>query len=179
MKPDPSETAETFHRVRQQLILAQVRIMELEDARDTLATEVAETKQLLTSAQLLADQKIDESGHLVKVRDDLQAQFVHLRHMQHVTNEALNLTRQQLAATEQERDRLQQERTSLVSQTARLNEAIGGINRALDESKSALALRDTQVSGLQEELREIKATRSWRWTSWLRSMGRSPGDRNP
>ena len=42
MKPAPAEsTAELLHRVRQQLILSQVRIMELEDERDELAPRLA------------------------------------------------------------------------------------------------------------------------------------------
>ncbi|NBR58546.1 MAG: hypothetical protein EBT89_05215, partial [Opitutaceae bacterium] len=108
MKPAPAEsTAELLHRVRQQLILSQVRIMELEDERDELAPRLAATATLLTAAQTLADQKIDEAGHLEtvrvkieKFRAELQENHDYLRHMQHVTNEALNATRGQLVSAE-------------------------------------------------------------------------------
>jgi len=55
---------------------------------------------LLAAAQTLADQKSGESAHLTQTLADLQAQYEHMRHMQHVTNEALNETRRQLAETE-------------------------------------------------------------------------------
>jgi hypothetical protein len=39
------------------------------------------------------------AGHRAKVPAELQAQYEHLRHLQHVANEVLNDTRQQLAGT--------------------------------------------------------------------------------
>ncbi|MEO6994558.1 MAG: hypothetical protein ABI273_13080 [Lacunisphaera sp.] len=39
MNPAPMEMTEILHRVRQQLILAQVRIMESEDGRDENAAK--------------------------------------------------------------------------------------------------------------------------------------------
>src|SRR5512135_2648081 len=100
MKPPPSDKpAELLHHVREQLILAQVRIMELEDTRDELAARQTEIEALLRGAQTLADQKTDVLSHLEKVHAELQAQFQHLRHMQHVTNEALNETRGRLQET--------------------------------------------------------------------------------
>ena len=73
MKSAPSEPSDLVIRLRQQLILAQVRIMELEDARDGLAPRLAELEQLLKTVQNLADQKLDEAAHLEKVLADLQA----------------------------------------------------------------------------------------------------------
>jgi hypothetical protein len=55
MTPAPSETAELIIRLRQQLILAQVRIMELEDEHDRLAPRLAEIEGLLAAAQRLAE----------------------------------------------------------------------------------------------------------------------------
>ena len=101
MKPAHPEPVEILQRVRQQLILAQVRIMELEDARDETGSRLAEREELLRSAQAMADQKLDEAAHGDKVRADLLEQFEHLRHIQHLTNEALEATRVQLAAAEQ------------------------------------------------------------------------------
>ena len=131
MKSVPPEPAEILHRVRQQLILAQVRIMELEDARDGLAGKLAETDRLLAAAQTIADQKIDEAGHLARVRDDLQAQFEHLRHMQHVTNEALVATRAQLASVQAAHADLSLENTSMSAQLAELATNTERLNREL------------------------------------------------
>ena len=181
MKPAPSETtAELLHRVRQQLILAQVRIMELEDARDELAPKLSEAGQLLDAAQTLADQKMDEAGHLAKVRTDLQAQYEHMRHMQHVTNEALNDTRRQLAdttkqlvAAEQRTGQLQQEIVTLAEQASELTQNISRLGLEVVELNSTATVRLARIEVLEAELRTVKGSRSWRWTSWLRSLERA------
>ena len=187
MKSAPSETIETLHRVRQQLILAQVRIMELEDARDGTAGTLSSTEQLLAAAQRLADQKMDEAGHLTKVHAELQTQFEYLRHMQHVTNEALNQTRSQLASSESNHTRLQHEiavhveqATQLSTQIAqlheqslRLHEQITRLSQDLVESKTTAAIRQERIDTLETDLRALKATKSWRWTAWIRAIGRA------
>ena len=170
MNPAPAETAEILHRVRQQLILAQVRIMELEDGRDEQAGKLEDNERLLTAAQILADQKIAEASHLESIRSDLQAQFEHMRHMQHVTNEALNLSREQLVSTEQQLDHAHQEAITLNEQIVALNERIGRLSGELNESQSTATRRSAQITQLQSEIETIKATRSWRWTAWLRSI---------
>lgn len=177
MKPAPAETAEILHRVRQQLILAQVRIMESEDACDELSGRITDLEKLLADAQLLADQKIGEAGHLEKVRQDLQGEFEHMRHMQHMTNEALNQTRTQLASAEQDRTRLQQKIISLVDQASQLNNSLGRLTTELAESNTLAADRLNHANRLEAELLGLKATRSWRWTAWLRSIGNALGGR--
>jgi chromosome segregation ATPase len=82
MTPAPSETAELIIRLRQQLILAQVRIMELEDERDLLAPRLAEIEGLLAAAQKLADGKVGEAAHLTRVVADTQAHAMNLRELQ-------------------------------------------------------------------------------------------------
>jgi hypothetical protein len=136
MKPAHPDPAEILLRVRQQLILAQVRIMELEDARDEIAARSAETGRLLSAAQSLADQKLDEAAHSEKVRAELQAQHDELQQLQLVTQAALEAER------------------------ARLHETAA--------SSAAHQQREMQ---LEAELRGVKASRSWRWTAWLRSLG--------
>lgn len=170
MNPAPAETAEILHRVRQQLILAQVRIMELEDSRDEKAAKLEDVEKLLASAQAMTDRKLDEAGHLEKVRSNLQAQYEHLRHMQHVTNEALNATRGQLASTEQERDQFQKESLSFKEQAVSLQDCIARLNAELNESKTTASLRLNQINQLSHELASIRKTRSWRWTAWLRRI---------
>src|SRR6187549_1001997 len=93
MKSDPQAPSDLLALLRQQLLLAQVRIMELEDERDELAPRVAETSALLAAAQTLAEQKSDSAEHAEKVRAALQAEFNHLRHVQHLEHEALNTAR--------------------------------------------------------------------------------------
>jgi chromosome segregation ATPase len=191
MKSAPSETAELLHRVRQQLILAQVRIMELEDARDELAPKLADTEKLLTGAQNLADQKLTEADHLAKVLGDLQTQFEHLRHMQHVTNEALNQTRREKAdvtaslavitdratAAEQRGSQLQKEIISLADQLAQLNASLSRVGLELAESNTTAAARLDRLNELDAEIRTLKTSRSWRWMAWLRAIERQLGGR--
>ncbi|MDB6166992.1 MAG: hypothetical protein JWQ83_2132 [Lacunisphaera sp.] len=172
MKPAPPETAELLQRVRQQLILAQVRLMELEDARDELAPKLAGTEQLLAAAQSLADQKIDEAAHLAKVSAELQEQYEHLRHIQHVTNEALNETRSHLTAASASTGQLQQEMVGLSDQATQLYSRLDRVALELAESHSTAATRLDRLNQLDAELRAMKATRSWRWTAWLRRLGR-------
>lgn len=186
MKSAPPETAELLHRVRQQLILAQVRIMELEDERDELLPRLAENSRLLEAAQALADRKMDEAAHLAKVQADLQAQYEHMRHMQHVTNEALNAERRVLAETttrltaaihglaaaEQRADELQKETGKLGDLAARLDDRLNRLGQELAESGHTAASRLRRIDELVAEIQAMKATRVWRWTSWLRSVER-------
>jgi len=163
--------------LRQQLILAQVRIMELEDVRDEIAPKLADTEKLLSAARMIADQKSEEAGHLAKTLSDLQAQHEHLRHMQHVTNEALNETRRQvgeitrqLSATQQRNSQLQRESVALSDQVNQLNSTLQKVNRELDEENSIATARLIRINELDSELRALKASRSWQWTRWLRAI---------
>ncbi len=177
MKNDPVEPADPLNLLRQQLILAQVRIMELEDVRDELAPQLADTENLLTSAQMLADKKSEEAAHLAKTLSELQTQYDHLRHMQHVTNEALtdtrrqlNLTHGQLTAAQQRITQLQREIIALTDQTNQLTDNLKRTQRELDEENSIAMTRLIRNNELEAELRALKTSRSWRWTSWLRSL---------
>ena len=155
MKSESAMPADPLHLLRQQLILSQVRIMELEDMRDELLPKQAELERLLAAAQALADQKLDESAHLGKINADLQGQNEHLRHLQQVTNTALQ------AAHRAEADRLNQTISRL------------GLDLA-----SATSLATTQAARIQEldaEAKSLKASRSWRWTRWLRALERMLG----
>jgi chromosome segregation ATPase len=198
MKPDPSETAAHLLRLRQQLLLAEVRIMELEDDRDELAAKLSDAEKLRAAAQALADLKVDEAGHLERVRADLQAQFEHQRHLQHVTNEALNEAQRQIAAatdrqtelssqlltmsghlavSEERNAQLQQEIVALADQAGQLHATISRLGLELAENISTAAARQMRIGTLDGELRAMKASRSWRWTRWLRSLERRLGPR--
>ena len=133
MPPAPPEPSELVPRLRQQLILAQVRIMELEDERDQLAPRLAAVEALLRAAQQLADAKAAEAGHLAKVVTDTQA---HAAKVQQLLEQAANDLNNTLARlTETEAARLEAEETA---------------------------------ASLRAEIAALKATRSWRWTAWLR-----------
>ncbi|HKB57018.1 MAG TPA: hypothetical protein VKC51_05450 [Lacunisphaera sp.] len=184
MKPAPPETAELLHRVRQQLILAQVRIMELEDGRDELGPKLADTEKLLAAAQTLADQKLDEAAHLAKVLAELQAQAVHLRHVQHGTNEALTAARSEIAALAAREAGLLSEVENLQTLTRQQAEAsrqqldrLSTLGAELHAVLGESVTRLERINQLDAEQRAMKGSRSWRWTSWLRAIERGLGGR--
>jgi chromosome segregation ATPase len=182
MKSDPAVPADQTALLRQQLILAQVRIMELEDARDELGPQLAGTEKLLAAAQTLADAKLAESAHLTTVLAGLQGQCDHLRHVQHVTNEALTAARRELeavtaraAAAEQRGQQLQKELVDLAAEAGRLHTTLDRLGLELAEATTLAASRLERINQLDTEVRAMKASRSWRWTAWLRSLERALG----
>lgn len=179
MKPAPEEPADLSTRLRQQLILAQVRIMELEDSRDELVPRLAGVEQLLGQAQKLVEQKMEAATHLEQVRVELQAQYDHLQHVQHVTNTALEATRTEVSTLQDQVSALLTETEALhtltqqlasteQAQRERLKQQAEEINALRDESTTRLA----RINTLDAEIRAMKASRSWRWTAWLRSWER-------
>jgi chromosome segregation ATPase len=194
MKPRaPDDPAESQHRLREQLILAQVRIMELEDLRDESAARQVEIEALLKGAQTLADAKIDALAHLENVHADLQAQYQHMRHMQHVTNEALNETRRELAAViarlqqaeaqvrglEAQDQNLRHELATVETRARQLDESLrrlgdrcDQLERDLTEARTTGATRLERIGQLDSELRAMKASRSWRWSRPIRAAER-------
>lgn len=174
MQPEP---AELIQRLRQQLILAQVRLMELEDGRDEAAPRLVQAEQLLAAAQALADRKADEAAHLEKVRADLQAQYEHMRHMQHVTNEALEATRAQLATAEGALADCGRVRDGLLLQLGRAQEELLALENGLRKSEAEAEARARRIAELDTERSQMKASRSWRWTAWLRALERALGRR--
>lgn len=97
MKSAPSQSSDLVLRLRQQLILAQVRIMELEDARDTLAPRLTELEGLLSGAQSLADRKLEETAHLEKILAEARQQSGQLRQLQQQMDAAIAEARAALA----------------------------------------------------------------------------------
>jgi hypothetical protein len=179
MKSDPPAPAVTQNLLRQQLILAQVRIMELEDIRDEQVPRLAAVEKLLAAAQNLAERKADESTHLERVRTDLQQQYEHLRHIQHVTNQALEETRATLAAATGREQNLLSEVEQLQTLIARQSE----LAREQQAQHEALAIKLqsalkqsaehlSRIETLDAEQRALKASRCWRWTAWLRAIER-------
>ena len=93
MKPDSAAPADQQNLLRQQLILAQVRIMELEDERDSLTPRLQEMERLLGQAQTLADRKLDEAAHLEKILTDTRTHSAHLQQLQSQAAQDLAATR--------------------------------------------------------------------------------------
>jgi len=179
MQPDSAAPADPLTLLRQQVILAQVRIMELEDVRDELQPQLATLEKLLGAAQLLVDQKSDEAAHLEKMRIDLQAQYEHMRHMQHITQVALT------AATEREAQ-LHAETETLQAENRHLSATGQEYLSNLTTRETQLEAAQTEITGALERIRQLdaekralKASRSWRWTAWLRSVERRLGIHQP
>jgi hypothetical protein len=175
MSSPTGERDDLLPRLRQQLILAQVRVMEIEDERDATAARLADTERLLAEAQRLADTKLDEAAHLERVRADLQVQFDHLRHQQHLTHQALEQVRAQFAHAETSWRHEQEVTTGLQLQLVAQNTAL----RIAEQRAAALAAESAthsaRITELDREQRAMKASRSWRWTAWLRSLERAFG----
>jgi chromosome segregation ATPase len=172
--PDPLIT-----RLRQQLLLAQVRIMELEDSRDETAPKLEQIETLLGEAQLLAERKIEEAAHLENVRSELQAQYTHLQHVQHVTHTALEAVRDEISTKDQRIESLLQETELLQKLIQELSSAVqnhleymGKLESELADTRVESAAHVSRIKQLDSERNDMKATRSWRWTAWLRALER-------
>ena len=167
---------------------------------DSIAARLEEAGQLHRAAHSLADSKVEESAHLSRVQADLQAQFVHMRHMQHVTQLALEETRVvletaqrtqaaqagELASIRTALDEKQQEVARLLAESSALSVLIKDKEAQLHRTASELAMalsqlevvggesaqRLNRITQLDAEQRAMKASRSWRWTAWLRSLER-------
>lgn len=172
MNPAQPDSGEMLQRVRQQLILAQVRIMELEDVRDETGARLSETGQLLQAAQTLADQKLDEAAHSENIRADLQAQFGQLQHIQQATQAELAATQARLAAATQHLTLATQAAAELAAQLSQNQEARQTLAAQLSEATARAAAEQQRLAQLNSELRGLQASRSWRWTAGLRSVAR-------
>jgi chromosome segregation ATPase len=114
MKPASPEPADLVPRLRQQLILAQVRVMELEDVRETLAPRLAELEKLLAQAQTLADLKSEEATHLGKILAESQARAeqlnqLHLRIVGELSDVVTKLDQRETRIQQLEKSRQQLE----------------------------------------------------------------------
>jgi DNA anti-recombination protein RmuC len=146
MNPASPDNRELPASVRQQLVLAQVRLLELTDAREALATQVTLLERTLAEAQALANAGTAGQAHLAAVNTRLEA---------HAGQLQVQL------------DHLQAERKKGAEQLAALTDAL-----ARTEQVAADRLR--RSTELQDKLRTMQATRSWRWTAPFRALGGNP-----
>jgi chromosome segregation ATPase len=149
MKRDLPEPADRTKALREQLVLAQVRLMELEDERDAALARIAGVEKLLRQAQALADTAESE-------RSRAQAETA-----AHAS--ALELAQTELAAT-----KAQLEQTLAVLHDTEA--ALGQSRRACDEHRRT-------GRHAEEALARLHASRSWRWTAWLRQLEKLFGAR--
>lgn len=143
MKSVPPEPSDLVNCLRQQLILAQVRIMELEDTRDSLLPRIEELTSQLNEALILADNKSDEAAHLGKVLAEAQSRGTQLHQLLEQASRDAVAAHALRAETE--------------SHLAQANEVIARLKTELGQAAA--------------EIRAMKSSRSWRWTGWLRRLG--------
>lgn len=159
MTPSPETTADSAAPLRRQLILAQVRIMELEDARDALATRRAEAQRLLAATQSATETLANQIRPLEAERAKQAAaqQALEERLAQHDTALVAG------ARTEQ----------SLRIRIAELENQLASRDRALAAAETQAAAHARRIEELAAERHALKASRSWRWTAPLRWLERA------
>ena len=184
MNPAPAEDADMLLRFRQNLILAQVRIMELEDVRDELAPRLEDFGRLLRETQGQLDTKLDEHAHLTRTLADLQQQYAHVQHLQHVAHEELRTAQAALAAAAAREQQLHREAATAearagqqAGEIARQAARLGELTATLQSAQAESAARGKRVAELDAERTALKQSRSWRWTAWLRSLEKLAGGR--
>lgn len=159
MTPASDSSAPAIDVLRKQLILAQVQLMELEDLRDALRSELAATRTLLDQSRLLADSTLQAQDRTESARRELEEEATRLR-------VSLRQTREQeigLAA------RLTQAQASLAER-----------DRTLQDIHAVLATLRSRIGHLEAERLALKSSFSWRCTAPLRAFGRlfhRPGGR--
>lgn len=77
MTAPAQDPTERINLLRQQLILAQVRLQELADAALQLQTDLDDRTSLLAQAQTVADEKLDEVRHLHGLLEETRDRALH------------------------------------------------------------------------------------------------------
>lgn len=172
MQSDPAHPTGQANLLRQQVILSQVRIMELEDTCTELTARRDELNRLLAGVQSLADEELAEITHLRKIQTELQAEVDHGRHLLHVSNAGWEQTRQELASVQHA---LKQAEQALVQRLRQIEQGAAesaDLHRQLQQAHAQASLLSQRIAELAAERRAMKLSRSWRWTAWLRSIER-------
>lgn len=178
--------ATSITELQRQLVMAQVRILELEDIRDDAQTRIAELDRLLADLQGKANQAFGDFDHLQGVHREMLAHRDHLQHLLHLSNQALDEARAhgqrlgaELEAAGRRESGLRENIAALEQQAAALRERIAQLEnhareleRQLQETHVLAATRLDRINQLDAEIRAMKASRSWRWTAPLRSIER-------
>jgi chromosome segregation ATPase len=172
--------------LQRQLVLAQVRILELEDIRDDAGTKIAELDRLLAELQGRANQALGDHDHLQGAHRELLAHRDHVQHLLHLSNQALEESRGQVAQLTAQLAAGARREQDLLAQVAGLDEKVAQLegkilqleDRGRDLTRQIDALNQTaltrleRINQLDAELRAMKASRSWRWTKPIRAIER-------
>lgn len=172
MQSDPANPTGQANLLRQQVILSQVRIMELEDTCTELAARRDELSRLLSGAQSLADQGLAEITHLRENQTELQSQLDHGRHLLHVSNAALEKTRQELTSVQEALALAEKTLAQRLRQIEQSAAECANLHLQLQQAHAQATQLSQRIAELDAERRAMRSSRSWRWTAWLRSIER-------
>jgi chromosome segregation ATPase len=145
------ESPEPLSLLQKQLILSQVQILELEDVRDELQATIDQRTKILGELQSAADRAFLEAQQ--SRADETRAQ-------------------QALAASREEQHQLQRTVESLREEIATTARRLSEVQATWRDAQVVTAAQSARIETLDAELRKMKASRTWRWTAPLRSLGR-------
>jgi chromosome segregation ATPase len=157
--PAPAPDEDSAAALRRQLILAQIQLMELEDARDDLASRLAASHDLLAQAQEIADRALAESDRAAAERRGLEADRSALQASVDALHAALAAAGQREAA--------------LAARLAEQGAQLAAHDQARRDAEAIAAARATRLAALEAERQTMKSSRSWRYTAPLRSLERA------
>jgi len=152
-----SSTA-TADTLRRQLILAQVQLMELEDTRDDLRSQLAAARDLLAQTQTLGDRALEDQDRMAADLRERQAAIA----TQQVAADSLRA--ELAAAREREAD--------LAARLASRDDQLAERTRALADASTLASARQDRIAQLDTERHAMQASWSWRCTAPLRALGR-------
>lgn len=152
MAVTPDESIGDLSLLRKQLILAQVQILELQDKRDELHARLQQEARLLVELQGVADQAFAGAQQARSARAAAEAEVANARSELHDTQEKLRHRERDLAS---------------------LSEQLEQSQTAVRENEERANARAERIAVLDNELRSLKTSRSWRWTAPLRAVERA------
>lgn len=159
MTPAPDSSPDEHAALRRQLILAQVQLMELEDAHDDLRTQLAAARELLAQTQRLGDQALTERDRADLAQRNLQAALATLQAGEIALRSDLASAREREAA--------------LAARLSATETQLAARDLTLGDMAAAAAARQARLDQIESERRTMKASRSWRWTAPLRALERT------
>jgi hypothetical protein len=138
------ESTQDFATLQKQLILAQVRILELEDLRDELQAAIQHRSKVFADLQVIADRSLLDAEHSYRTLDQERAEKAALKNRLETLQRSEADAARHLAACRDE----------------------------LTQAQTAAAAHASRIEILDRELRSVKASRSWRWSAPLRFVER-------
>ena len=151
MQPAPDNSAPATDAMRKQLILAQVQIMELEDLRDELRTELDTARTQLQRNRQLTDSTLQAQEQIESAAREIQEECNRLR-----------------ASLREARDR----EVALAARFTQTQTVIAERDRTLRDIHPVLASLRQRIDQLETEHRSLQSSCSWRYTAPLRALGR-------